>query len=348
METASLDDFVALNDQLAALVQAGVPLDMGFSPPETSAAKALERINATIVRRVSRGETLTEALEGDEQDVPASYRSMVLFGLHTGNLSAALNGSSRLAASVDESRFAFETALIYPLIVCSLAYVGLIGFSLFLVPTLEDTYTSMGIAPGPGLRVLQVLRDTLPFWAAIPPILLIVLVARWVRSQSQRAAAGVSTSGLLRWLPGVSRILFQERCARFAASLAELLDNQVPLNEALPIAGTSSGDADLREGASSLAAAFEEQQTPADVSPVALRFPPFLRWAIWHSDATIGRARALRIAARTYDEAAEQRVERLQTIAPMAALVLIAGTITLLYGLALFVPVVEFLCKLAA
>jgi general secretion pathway protein F len=348
METASLDDFVALNEQLAALVQAGVPLDVGLSRPEVSTSKALERIHATIVRRVNRGETLVEALEGDEHDVPGAYRSMVQFGLHTGNLSAALNGSSRLAESADDSRFAFESALVYPLIVCSLAYIGLVGFCLFFVPTLEGMYESARIAAGPGLRALQLLRDTLPYWAAIPPIVLLVLVAALARAKSRRATGGASTGGLFHWLPGVSRITFQERCAAFAASLAELLDSNVPLPDALPIAADSCGDSDLRDGARSLAAAIEAGQMPADDSPIALQFPPFMRWALWRSEETTGRARALEIAARMYRETAQQLAERLQTVAPMAALVVVGGTVTLLYGLALFVPVVELLHKLSA
>jgi type II secretory pathway component PulF len=147
-------------------------------------------------------------------------------------------------------------------------------------------------------------------------------------------------------LPGASRILFPERCARFAASLAALLDNRVPLSEALLISGDASGDADLTLGAKSLAAAEQEGRPPSDDSPVARRFPPFMRWAIWHSDATAGRARALEIAARMYHEAAERRAQRLHTLAPMAILVLVGGTVTLLYALALFVPVVELLCTL--
>jgi hypothetical protein len=54
MSTASLDDFMALNDQVAALVEAGVPLDVDLGPPRQTAA-TLERINALIARRVSQG-----------------------------------------------------------------------------------------------------------------------------------------------------------------------------------------------------------------------------------------------------------------------------------------------------
>lgn len=347
MESASLDDVVALNEQLAALIEAGVPLGMDLSDRDKPATKELERINATLVRRVSRGETLVEALSGDEQDVPAAYRSMVLQGLQTGNLSAALDGAAGVAASADEPRWALESALVYPIIVCLLAYVGLIGFCLFLVPTLAAMHASARIAPGAGLRVLEFLRDTLPYWVAIPPAVIAVMIIGWRRGRARQAVYADRVNASLRCLPGASKIVSQERYSRFARSLAQLLDGEVPLDEALEIAGDASGDAALRDGAKSLAAATRDGQLPDESGPVAGKFPPFLRWALWHSDATTGRAQALRIAAQTYHEASQRRAARLHTLAPIAALVLLGGTITLLYGLALFVPLVQMLDALA-
>jgi type II secretory pathway component PulF len=342
METASLDDFVTLNEQLAALLAAGVPLELGLPQRGAPVAKELELINATVARRVNRGESLTEALEGDEGDVPAAYRSAMQFGLQTGNLSAALEGSSQVAEAVEDSRVTFESAIVYPLIVCVLAYVGLICFTLYLVPTLGEMYTTLDLKPGPGIRALRALRMTIWYWAFFPPLLLVLLAGWWLRFRQRGAVVP-----RVRWLPGTSRIIFQQRCARFAAALARLLDNHVSLPDALTISGEVCGDKTLARGAKSLAAAEHEGHWPADSSALALEFPPFLRWAIWHADATTGRARALDIAAKMYRESAERRAARLRTLAPIVALVLLGGTVTLLYGMTLFVPVVELLRTLA-
>jgi type II secretory pathway component PulF len=345
METASLDDFLALNEQLAALIEAHVPLEVGLPHREVPAADELKRISATVIRRVNRGESLVEALGGDEGDIPSAFRGVMDFGLHTGKLSAALDGSSQVAESADDSRFTYETSLIYPLIVCALAYVGLIGFCLYLVPVLQDMYTSLNLAPGRGLRLLLMVRAAMPYWAVILPILAGAAITWWTRIKRRTATGSINRQ--LRWLPGASRIVFQERCSRFASSLAALLDSKVPLPEALVIAGDMSGDVNLNQGANALAKAEQSRNVPADDSSIAMRFPPFLRWAIWHAEATTGRARALEIAARMYREASKRRAERMRTLVPMVALVLLGGTVTLLYGLTLFVPVVELLRTLA-
>lgn len=345
MDTASVDDFQALNDHLAALVAAGVPLDVGLSGEEPTAAAELKRIGAIVSRRIHRGETLSEALD-DDADVPPVYRSTMQLGLRSGDLTAALPGASQVAQSMDDSRRAVETSFVYPFIICALAYIGLIGFSRYLVPVLQSLYTSLKVAPGRGLHTLHAVSAAMPYWAIGVPILFVVLWLWWSRSR-RTADSRLAMRGPLRWLPGTSKILFQERCSRFADSLAELLAHETTLHEALPIAANLSGDARLLAGAQAIAGAAPTAALPPFDGEAALLFPPFLRWSIWQAEATTGRVRALSIAARLYRESAERRAERQRTLLPIAVVVLIGGTVTLLYGLALFVPLTELIRTIA-
>jgi len=81
--------------------------------------------------------------------------------------------------------------------------------------------------------------------------------------------------------------------------------------------------------------------------PYARAFPPFLRWALWQSEGAIGRVEALRTVAAAYREVARQQLERVRVVAPLIASGVLAGGATLLYGLILFVPVVQMLQSLA-
>ena len=104
MESITLDDFRTWNDQLAALVQAGVPLDIGLDVSDREFAETLKTINATVARRVNRGESLVQALEDDDRAVPSTYRSLVQLGLRSGDLNAGLDGSTRIAESADTAQ----------------------------------------------------------------------------------------------------------------------------------------------------------------------------------------------------------------------------------------------------
>src|SRR4051794_36611036 len=66
MEPATLDDFMSLNDQLAAAVEAGVPLDVDLGRGQQETATTLEKINALVARRVSQGSSLSAAIANDD------------------------------------------------------------------------------------------------------------------------------------------------------------------------------------------------------------------------------------------------------------------------------------------
>src|SRR4051812_24498936 len=102
MESATLDDFMAWNDELHALAEAGVPIHVTGNRTGFDVIGALERINATVARRVSRGASLADALQSDEDAVRSGYGGLVILGLKSKNFAAALAGASRLAESLQE------------------------------------------------------------------------------------------------------------------------------------------------------------------------------------------------------------------------------------------------------
>jgi len=347
MESATLDDLMIWNDHLAALVEAGVPIDVGLAPTKEDISDTLQGINTIVARRVSQGASLMDALE--DSAVPTAYRCLVQLGLKSGDFSAMLAGNRRLGESVDESRYTLQSGLLYPLIVCVFAYFGLLGLCLFLVPTLENLHRSLQHSPGLALLAIQSLRDALPYWAALPPLLLLCVGTVWIRRAARRhRASPFRTNQLWMGIPGPSRVIGLQRCAYFADALATLVDRNLALEESLRIAAGACDDASLRAGADALADSLKIGSTPSDGGVAALRFPPFLRWAVWHSEATIGRACALRMAANLYRDAALHRSERWRTAAPLVACALLGGVVTLLYGLALFLPIVELMKQLAS
>ena len=347
MNIATLDEFMALNDELAALAQARVPLDLNLGTPGADVAATLEKINSSVARRMSQGATLDAALSSADGSIPESYRAMMLLAIRSGNLQVALQTTSRLGQSVDQSWHILHLSLIYPIVLCCLVYLGLILLCISFVPVLERLYDSLRMEAGIGLSNLQFLQHTLAYWIAIPPLALLVFVGWqffWRRRGTTAARQSVSS---LAWVPGLSRAIFQERCANFAETLAALLDASVPLSQALPLAAEASGDPDLSAGAQRLALTLEQGPSFNGDGPAARQFPPFLRWALCHSQGITGQSRALLTSARIYHESALRRFDQLRVIVPIATCVVIGGGVTLLYGLALFMPVVELLRGLA-
>jgi type II secretory pathway component PulF len=126
--------------------------------------------------------------------------------------------------------------------------------------------------------------------------------------------------------------------------LALLLENGVTLPEALTLAGEASGDPNLVHETTTLADALRRgepvHEATARSGPA---ITPLVRWAISAGPSQGPLAEILRGIASTYRTRARIRSERLRVFLPIVLTFAIGAGATLLYGLALFVPLVNLL-----
>jgi type II secretory pathway component PulF len=87
----SLEQLVQFNDELMALVRAGIPL--GPTLADRSARqlpKLLSDVQRQVGQRIEAGESLEHILEESSQVFPPVYRAVVLAGLRSGSLAQSL------------------------------------------------------------------------------------------------------------------------------------------------------------------------------------------------------------------------------------------------------------------
>ena len=130
----TLDQLLALNDEIAALVRAGIPLERGLQVAGRDLRGRLGRLASALGQRLSRGESLSDALRGEERAVPPLYRAVVEAGARSGRLTVALEGLAEYVRGYSEARTAIGLALWYPLLVLALAYGLFVGLVSLAVP----------------------------------------------------------------------------------------------------------------------------------------------------------------------------------------------------------------------
>lgn len=343
----SLEELIAFNDEVASLTRAGIPIDLGLSRLSRDPDIANNQINTAVTRRVQNGVSLEDAMAEEDPLFPPIYQSVVSAGLRCGRLPAALEGLSRHTQSLLDVRQSLGSSLVYPLIVCMLAYMFFVGSCLFYTTEYYHISADLGSEGGTIFHVVRMLHDSLPFWVAIPPVLLTALLFVWFRSTSSRTMSLLSSPRLLSWLPGVSRITADQRYSSLAELLALLVEHEVPLHEGLRLAARACGDRKLTNAAQQMASSFEQGQSLTQDSQAIKQFPPFLRWALTSSTEADSLARTLRLAAKTYRHRAERRSELLRVVMPTLTCAVLAGGATLLYCLSVFVPLVELIRNLS-
>ena len=339
LSAISLDDLIALNDEIAAIVRAGVPLDQGLLGLANDVPGRLGQIAAELGERTSRGESLSQAIAAERGHFPRLYAAVVEAGIKTGRVTVVLEKLAVTARRMVELRNMAGSALLYPLIVFFLAYLLWIGFVLWVAPVAAPAYESFDINAAAWIEKAASAGPTIRYWGpAVPLIILAVFASWWLLSGRALILQSGHAGRWLSWIPGARRLLRLWQAAMFADVLSLLVEAEAPLDESITLAAEASGSRLLGDEAQRLAARLRQGASLDECLAAAPDFPPLLCWLVQTGERQGALAAALRHAADTYRARARERSEAAQLFLPMLLTVGVGGGTALAYGLLLFWP----------
>ncbi len=332
---------MALNDEIAALARAGVPLDRGLLAIGQDMPGRLGRIAQSLGRRLESGEDLAVAVSQSGDAFPPIYRAVVLAGLRSGKLSVALEGIARTARRVSDTRRVMLVSLIYPLVVIVVA-VGVFRFTMSTtVPIIEATFDDIGVVLPRWYDLMSqfahYLLVALPWLEGAAGILLVIGLYRVSRASVLDARPGRRTTT-------VAQILHAGRLATFAETLALLLEQQLPLAESLELACQSSGDHRLKLAGQELADALRRGEPLRRLPP---GFPPLLGWMLAGGGQPGQLVEALRRLAENYRRRAARLGVWLTIYLPILLSAGVCGLVVATYVLLTMVPFYYLLFQLS-
>lgn len=335
----TLDQFIALNDELAALVRAGIPLERGLIEAGRDLRGRLGSVTGEVGRKMAEGMRLPEALAASGGGMPGVYGAVVEAGVRSGRLSEALEGMATIARGYAEARRAIGLALAYPLIVLTLAYGLTVLFVTQFVPRMIVAFQNLGVDAGPGLRFLARADDLAIYWVPVPPLIVAALGVRWIWSGRSMVLDTAGSGPWLNRVPMIGSMIRLFRAGNFASLLALLIEHRVPLDEAVKLAGDASGDPSLKAAAGAYAEAIGRGDG-SEPGPIGA-FPPLLAWMLRAGRRQGDLPRALGHLAESYRTRARGQAETLRMALPSTCLLVIGVGAVLAYALIVFLPMLR-------
>lgn len=342
--TMSLEQVGALHDEMAALVRAGVPLERGLAELGRDLPRQLRQATTTMSERLQRGESLAQIMADPQLGLPEAHRVVIAAGVRAGRLSAALEDVARAARRSAETRRAIGFALVYPILVMSLAYSLLIGSLLFFVPQVVAAFGDFSDGESRLVKFLDFARSELMLWAPWPPI--VVGAALWI--YWRRAASPLRSERMFTLVPSMSpaRVMQMSGLATLADLLGLLLAHDVPLGEALPLAAAATGHHAWQRSAEQIAERLQQGQSFAQALHEIPQFPARVGWLVAGDFTAKQRAANLRDAAESYRVEASRTVERLSTYLPIILGAVIGGATTFAFVLVVLSPYIDLMYRM--
>lgn len=339
----SIDDFVALNDEMASLVRAGVPLELGLQGFSRGISGKLGDLSDRLSQRMNAGESLEEAIHAEREAFPRVYRFAIEAGIKSGNLPQAMESLSRYARLLSDARRRIRLALIYPAIVVLLAYYLLWMIAVNAVPTIQGAVLSPGEKPSGWQLVVESISETIAALGHFPPLIFVGGLIGWmVTSNYFSRSPQLGLTGL-QYVPGIRGVWRNSQLANFSEISSILLAHDVPLAEALPLAAETVGDPRLIRETEKLASENEQGQSLSATLRTVTAFPPLMRWMVdvgLRQGKLVGTFQQL---SDLYRRRADAQMDRFGVLFPIVLTVLVGGGAVLLYGLAIFLPFTELM-----
>ena len=344
----ALADFILLNEEIAALVRARVPLESQLARLGKELPGRAGDLAERIGRRLEAGDNLPDAVEAECASLPAAYRATIVAGLESGQLAGALESLVDTASRLDQLRRVTGVAILYPLVIIVVACLLFAMVLYLVVPNFDWLYERHF---GPFSYLVEAPRLVAAMVVAVPVVVLWMAVRWWWRSGRLDAAAS-SQFGALAWLPWVRRVYYWGQAATMADLLRMLVERGLPLERALRLSADAAGNAKVRAAAAELAAEAErgELRTPSgDASAAKARsaIPLLIRLALRHTSDRRLLASSLRQAAGMYRERAIRAAEWHAEYLPIVLTIAIGGTLTLGFTLLVFWPYASMLHELS-
>jgi general secretion pathway protein F len=231
-------DLLAMTQQLATLLEAGLPLDRALVILEELAPSArVKSLVADLLHTVRGGASLSDALAKHH---PRPFSRLYINMIRAGERGGVLEATLRRLAEFMESRAAFTeaviSALIYPLVIPTVGAAAIVFLMTFVIPRFATIFADLGQAiPLPTQILLSTSVAVRGFWwvGALVGLALIFAWRLWTGTPDGRLA----WDRQLLQLPLVGRVTTKIETARFARTLGTMLRSGVPVLGALAVVG---------------------------------------------------------------------------------------------------------------
>ena len=333
-------DFLLFNQQLAALVRAGIPILQAIAMLRKRAASArLRAVLGDVEDQIRNGAALSQAFASQGNIFPRIYTASILAGERSGALDEVLLRYVSYMRRNVALRRKIRGALAYPLFLLFASACMVTFLTVYVVPRMSDLFSGFGTE----LPVVTTIVLGISKWLSsnviwFGPLFIggAVVLFLWSRT----AAGRLRVDSLLLKIPLAGSLVIQLSIAQATRSLATLLAGGITLVESWEIAAESITNRELRRRSSAILPMIREGQTFTESLEAANWVPLLAVDMIGIGERSGSLREMLDEVAVFYDAESEVRLEQLTTTLEPAILVVMGGIVVTIL-LAIYLPIIQ-------
>ncbi|PZO92056.1 MAG: type II secretion system protein GspF [Sphingomonas sanxanigenens] len=325
--------------QLSTLIGSGVRIEEALNLVARQAeTTAVSSLLVNVRGAILDGRTFASALSDHPGAFPEYYRASIAAGEQSGKLGDVLAHLADFVERRHRTQQKVQLALLYPALLAGVA-IGMVTLLLiYVVPDIVRVFVSRGAELPLLTRLLIALSSGLQNYGLILVAVLAIggfLWARWLRAPENR----LRFHRFLATRRPFKRFSRQMNAARFAGTLATLVQSAVPLVEALAAAAAVTPNRHIRAQALAVAERVKEGSSLSSAMREAEAFPAMLIAIVASGENSGQLGDALGRAGAELERELDALVTTLVALVEPAVLLLMGGMV-LLMVLAILLPII--------
>ncbi len=335
-------DIVIFTRQFATMINSGLPLVQSLDIlARQTENPALAEVTRQVVFDVESGHTLADAFSKHPRAFTELYVNMVAAGEAGGILDTIL---LRLATFLEKSDALIRKvkgAMVYPGVIMSVAAIAVAVLLIFVIPTFQKMFASVGMElPLPTRIVIGMSDFLINYWWML--ILIIAGIVIGLRRYYSTSDGRLRIDQMLLNSPVLGDLLRKSAVSRFTRTLGTLISSGVSILDGLEITAKTAGNRVIHDAVMESRNSIAGGETIAGPLEKSKVFPPMVISMIAVGEQTGGLDEMLSKIADFYDEEVDVAVSALLSLMePMMIVVL--GVIVGGMVVAMYLPIFDMM-----
>jgi len=333
-------DVSIITRQLSTLLEAGTPLVSTLDAIiEQTENHALKRVIAQVREEIKEGRSFADALEKHRKAFSDLYVNMIRAGEESGALEGVLLRLADFTENQIRLKNRIRAALAYPLFMTIIGAGVMIFLLTFVIPTVTQVFQEMGHTLPLPTRILMAVSNLFSgYWWAI--LLGFILVMVGIRKYLQSPRGALRWDGVKLQLPLFGGIILRGAVARFARTLATLLQGGLPILNSLEIVKTVVNNQLLAQAIEETKVEVREGGDIASPLKRSGLFPAIVTHMIATGEASGNLEKMLTKVADAYEAEVETKVTALTSILE-PIIILAMGLVVGFIVISILLPIFE-------
>ena len=333
------NDFLLFNQQLSALLRAGIPILQAITMLRRRATSPrLRAVLEEVEEAIRGGAALSQAFAAQGATFPRIYTASILAGERSGALDEVLSRYVNYMRRSVGLRRKIRGALAYPLFLLFASFCMVTFLAIYVVPRMSELFSGFGNQLPLPTKIVVGLSSWLAanvFWFGPLVIGGAIIFFLWSRT----LAGKQKLDAFILKIPLAGKLVIQLSVAQATRSLATLLAGGITIVESWEIAAESITNRELRRRSSAILPMIREGRSFSEGLETAGWIPPLALDMIGIGARSGSLREMLDEVAVFYDAESEVRLEQLTTTVEPAILVVMGGVVVTIL-LAIYLPII--------